>query len=58
MVCPAKTVRIEQRINAARQMAIPEIKQLDAAPDFPFAQKQWGGSRSLDSHIDVFCDNA
>jgi hypothetical protein len=48
----------KSRINPARQMAVPEIKQLDTATDRSFVGITWRDalwSRNLVSHVDVFC---
>src|SRR3546814_14694274 len=50
MVRTAKSLLRQRLVDGARRVAVAEVKQLDSAPDFVFAQKERRLGGGLDSH--------
>src|SRR3546814_13243977 len=53
MVRTAKSLLRQRLVDGPRHVAVAEVKQLDSAPDFVFAQKERRCGGCLDSHLDL-----
>src|SRR3546814_20636881 len=53
MVRTAQSLLRQRLVDGPRHVAVAEVKQLDSAPDFVFAQKERRCGGCLDSHLDL-----
>src|SRR3546814_19514489 len=53
MVRTAQSLLRQRLVDGPRHVAVAEVKQLDPAPEFVFAQKERRCGGCLDSHLDL-----